>query len=494
MRSFPQYNSNRTDNLVVLENMSFKKTFLKNVLISGGYNYISQILTFTSSFITARLLLPDNYGIVGLITVFTGFISVFADGGISLAVIKSDYGRSYQKALDNLSLIIGVLLFCITTLLAYPIAWFYSNNDIVLPTIVLAITFIFRSMTIVRMAMLSKKLDFAYIGKVTLVTTTISIILTILLAYNHAEHWSLVIPQVVTSILLVILYESKIKLGFKLYSSKYMIIAFRYTKQTIGSLIGFNLINYWARNSDNLIVGKVYGTGDLGIYNRAYSLLTLPLSLVSGLMSTVLYPSLKKLKFENGDVNKEYLFVLRIISIIVFPITAVLVIFPHQIVSILWGEKWLKVSELLPYFGLLIYSQSILSTSGNILVLFGKERALFFSGLISSIFIISGIILGSIFSIVSIAQYYALFFIILVLPFNLFFIFYKSLQFSLKTTCAFFIPLIVLSLAVWFSCYYDFFYGKIITLVLMLVNILYGSKGELYTILKRYFAKEPVAI
>jgi teichuronic acid exporter len=459
--------------------MGFKRTFFRNVMISGGYNYVSQIIVFLSSFITARLLLPENYGLVGLITVFTNFISVFSDSGISLAVIKSDYKFSYYKGLDGVAFLTGVLLFLITSCLAWPITKFYGNDDLLWPAIVLSLTFVTRSMSIVRSALISKDLNFEIIGRITLFNTIISILLTIILAYNGAEHWAIIIPQLVASILSIFYLENYAKFGFRIYSKKYMCVAYKYTKTSIKNVLGFNLVNYWSRNADNLIVGKVYGMADLGIYNRAYSLLILPLSLVTGLMGTVLYPSLKKLKGDGGDINSEYLFVLKLISIIVYPVAFVFILFPSQLVLLLWGENWTAVGDILPYFGILIFGQSLLSTTGNILVLMDMEKRLMISGWIGAFFTVAGICFGALFSIEGIAQFYSLSFLLFVLPFNIYYIFHKSLHFNLRSIIIFWIPLVVFSILLWLSCYFNSLLFKYIFLAAMLLNIVYNNKDEL---------------
>lgn len=459
--------------------MSFKKTFFKNVLVTGGYNYLSQLIIFLSSFITARLLLPENYGLVGLITVFTNFISVFADSGISLAVIKSDYRNSYHKGMDGLSFYIGLTLFGLTSLLAWPIATFYENEALMLPAIVLSFTFVTRSLSIVRSALLSKALRFSDIGKITLLNTIISIILTILLAYLGAEHWAIIIPQIITSIISIIYYEVKTKLGYSFYSLKYVAVAFRHTRDSIQNLLGFNLINYWSRNADNLIVGKLYGVGELGIYNRAYSLLTLPLSLVTGLMSTVLYPSLKKLSLEGGDINKEYIFVLKVISIIVYPLAFIFIMFPTELVSVLWGQSWIAVAGLLPYFGLLIFGQSLLSTTGNVLVLLNKERNLMIGGWVGAFFTIAGISIGAFYSVKGIAQFYSLFFIIFVLPFNAIYIFKNALAFNLRQLLIFWPPIILISVGIWLSCYFEHTAAKLTLLLIMFGYLTISSRREI---------------
>jgi O-antigen/teichoic acid export membrane protein len=461
------------------ETNQFKKSFFKNLFVSAGYTYVSHGLTFLSSMVIARLLSPANYGLVGLITVFTGFIAVFVDSGISLAVIKSDYGYTYHKSLDTVALLMGFVLFVLTGFLAYPISLFYNNSQLFWPTLVLASTFIFKSLAIVRGAVLNKRLEFGYLGKVLLITNVSTIILTIILAWLNMQHWAIIIPQVFAGLITALLYENKLRFNYKYYSLKHARVAFKYTRRIIGSLIGFNIVNYWSRNTDNLIVGKSFGIANLGVYNRAYTLLTLPLALISGLFGTVLYPSLKKLKAEGGDVNGEYMFILKVIGLLVFPISAVLLLFPHLLVSILWGPHWSAVAPYLPYFGILIFTQPLLSTIGTFLVLQGKDRTLMYSGWITSAFIVSSIIYGASFSMMGMVQAYSLCFLIIVLPFNIIFVYYKKLDFDAKTLFKFWFPVLSLSLAIWLSCFFNFNTGRYASLALLFVCLALSSSKEI---------------
>jgi O-antigen/teichoic acid export membrane protein len=462
------------------EAKQFKKSFFKNLFVSAGYTYVSHGLTFLSSIVIARMLSPENYGLVGLITVFTGFIAVFVDSGISLAVIKSDFGYTYYKSLDTLALLMGIGLFLITSLLAYPISIFYNNHALVLPTLVLATTFVFKSLYVVRAAILSKQLQFAYLGKVLLANTSLSIVLTIILAYAGLQHWAIIIPQVAAAILTTILYERKLKLKFNYYSTKHTQVALKYTKRIIGSLIGFNMVNYWSRNTDNLIVGKSFGINDLGVYNRAYTLLTLPLTLITGLFGTVLYPSLKKLKNDGGDVNAEYMFVLKLIGLIVFPIACALLLFPDLLVHLLWGPTWARVAQYLPYFGLLVLSQPLLSTIGNFLVLQGKEKTLMYSGWITSIFIVGSIIFGAMFSMIAMVQAYSLCFLIIVLPYNIVFVYYRVLKFDALMLLKFWGPVLSLSFGIWMGCYLNSPLLKLGSISLLLISLLVSSRTEIW--------------
>lgn len=434
--------------------MSFKKVLLKNILISGGYNYLSQGISFFSSVIVSRLLSPQDYGFVGIITIFTNFLAIFSDSGITLAIIRSNFLYTYHKSVDTLALVIGCVLCVLTMLLSVPIAMFFKLPGLTLPMIIMSLSFIFRSMTLVRAALIAKDLRFGLSGSINLITMVFTVTTTIVLAYLGAGYWALVIPQTVAGLVTLLLQERKLRFGFDLYSWAHVKVSFRHTRKTIGNLMGFNVVNYWSRNSDNLLVGRLYGPADLGIYNRAYNLLTFPLTLITGLIGAVLFPSLNKLKDSPDAVRREYLFILKLIGFISFPVSFILLLFSDKLVYILWGEAWMGVAKFLPYFGLLLLSQSLLSTVGNILVLIKREEILRISGWISAAVIVSSIAYGASISLIAIAQIYSLAFIALVLPFHLFYVYIKVLKFSPRLMFQFWGPNILFSLALWFTCFY----------------------------------------
>lgn len=458
--------------------MSFRKGFFQNILVSGGYNYATQALVFFSTVATSRLLAPESFGFVGLISVFTGFVSIFSDSGISLAVIRSDYGKTYHRAVDNLALILGVLLCLITCLLAWPVSVFYGNGALLLPMMAMSVIFILKSLSLVRGALLAKAMRFGTVGKVTLLAALLQVVLTVALACAGWDYWSLIVPQVVAALVTLVLYEKQTKLGYHRCSPAQVKVAYRHTGKTIKNLMGFNLVNYWARNLDNLLVGRFFGVMELGIYNRAYNLLMMPLGLITGLIGGILFPALKKLKADGGDLHKEYLFILRLITVLTFPVSFVLILFPGPFVLLLWGKNWLGVAQLLPYFGLLIFSQSLLSTTGNILVLLEKEPVMRISGWVSAVATIAGIVYGAFHSLVAIAQFYSLAFIVVVLPFNLFYLFVNALGFGKREMLLFWGPVIGLSLLIWLGCFWGSEGGKMAGISGLLLLVLWHAKTE----------------
>ena len=463
--------------------MSFRKNLFKNVLILGGYSYSSQILGFLSSIILSRLLLPKEYGFVALITVFTGFISQFSDAGLSYIIIRSDYKRLFHSAIHYLAVVIGVMLTIIVILLAYPIAVFYKEPALVWPTIVMSSAFILRSMITVPFGILSKELKFNYLGIIDLTCVTIEISLMIVLAYLGFSYWALIIPSVVGNIGRIIMYYLKTGLRFKLMKRKYLVVGFRKAKSIIGNLTGFNMLNYWARNSDNLIIGKVFGASSLGVYDRAYKLLNLALNVMTNLFGKVLLPSLKAHGDRGGDVNREYLNILGLISLLNFPVCILLIFFSEPLVIFLWSEAWIEVAALLPYIGVLILTQTLNSTTGNIFILYKKENVLMKIGIPTNLAIIAAIVLGSFFSMVHVLRFYALVFVVIDIPFVLYYGFKKSFGFDTRTILKFWIPKVVISLLMIITIWVD---NTWMTALLMLVYLVHLIVDQQEDIVKTY--------
>ena len=472
--------------------MSFKKKFYKDIATLGSYNYLSQIVNFLSTIIVSRFLLPKEYGVVALITVFSGFVKMFADAGLSYEVIRTDYKQTYYRAINNLSLYVGIMLFLLMVALAYPIALFYNDMKLIIPTIIMSLIFIPQTLNTVPSAILSKRLEFKIKGTLDFINNIIIVGLTILLAYLGASYWALIIPQLLGCFLLYVAFSIKADFKFQIKKYKYTKIGFRKTKGLIGNMSGFNLINYWARNADKLLVGKFYGGADLGIYNRSYRFINLSLTMLTQLFGSVLLPSFKKLISEGKKLDKEYYSILGIISLLNYPIALILIGIPNYFVLAMWGKNWIDVAGLIPYFGVLILSQTLISTTGQVFVLIKKEKTLFLLGSFSAIIMITAIVLGVLSSLVDVARYYAVSYVGIVIPLYLYFGFYKSFEFPINKVLIFWIPKIILSLSLIITIWLDMELIKDVLIGLYGIHLIinqYNDIKKLFQAIKTKFIK-----
>ncbi len=471
-------------NYKVMNKPTFKRTFFKHLLTLGSYNYGSEIINFLSSAILARLLMPEEYGFVAMIAVFTNFAMIFAGAGLGSDIIRSDYRTTYHKGLFTLSFYIGLGLFVLMSLLAYPIAVFYGNMKLIVPTIILSTQFVIRGMTMAHYALLMKQMRFNYIGKVTFHTTLMNIALMILMALLGFSYWSLIIPLLIMAFVRYVFYARATKLPLKLYSGAHIVAAYRKARTIIWSIIGFNVIDYWARNLDNLLAGKMYGEASLGIYNRSFRFLDLSLRLITRMFGTVLYPTLKKLDEDGGPVLKEYLNMLGVISLINFPAGLILILFPKPFVLILWGNNWLEVVPFLPYFGLLILTQTVIATNDSMFKLYNKERMLFYLGAASSGIVAIAIAYGATQSLLSIAKFYALAYLLLVIPLQLYVGFIRTLGYQVKLIVSFWFPKLLCFYAMLFGIWTHRYPVVLIGMISYFLHLIHFQRKDLLQIVK----------
>jgi O-antigen/teichoic acid export membrane protein len=462
--------------------MGFKKDFVKNTAKFGGYTYLIQLIDFSSTIVLSRIISPEEYGFVALITVFSGFIFVFTNVGIKHAIIRNDYESETIGRLFSLTLWIGLFLFFIFSLLAYPIALFYENMEMIIPTIFMGLGFIVQAINFVPNAIATKSLDFNIIGTARTAQSIFQFLLMTLLAVLGFSYWSLIIPLTLSPFIQFLYFAIKIKFDRKIRSVHDGWLMLSEIRSLVGSITTSAVINYWSRNADNLIIGKFFGEASLGLYNRAYRFIYLSMRLITGIFGTVLFPSLKKLKDEEGDINKEFLAILGGISILNFFVSFALILFAKPIVLILWGEDWIGVIKFLPYIGVLILLQTIFAAASDYYVLQHKEKTFLRLSIYTSIFMLLGIFAGAFFSALHVIIFYTIANLILV-PIQVYIGFYKSLRFKVSELTSFWGPKFVLATAVTFFIYYDFYWLQVAAAILYFFHLMYYQRHDLDKVL-----------
>lgn len=460
--------------------MSFKKSFYKSVSTFAAYNYLAQGLEFFSTIILSRLLLPEEYGFVAIIHIFAGFIRLFSNVGIGHSLVRSDYKYTFHKLLYSLSVWMGFALSGILMLLAYPIAIFFENMALVIPTLVISIKFIFDSLLYIPFAILSKALNFNMIGKIRLWGTAIQIAITILMAYLGFSYWSLIIPLIINPIIQYAFLKKYVQMPLRIYGWKATKRTLIIIRSLMGNLSLINLVAYWTENTDKVLVGKFYSQADLGIYNRAFKFIRLTYQLIAGIFGTVLFPSLKKLMEVKGDVQKEYMDIIKVVVLFTLPVVFILMLLPESLVLILWGENWTEVAPLLPYVGLILLINSLINTSGSVFILFNKERVLFLVHLANSFITLSLVVAGALISMLHILKFLALGQIVLTLPIYLYFGFYKSFGFKPSKIFSFFAPSFIFGVLLFVSLEFPITGFTLAALLGFLTFLLFQLKGPFH--------------
>ncbi len=329
---------------------------------SGTSEFIRLLLRFVITVILARLLTPNDFGLLAMVIVFTNFAGIFRDFGLTAALIQRE-GLTEEHLSSSfwINVLVGLFLTLLMAALAPAIAFFYGENKLTLIVILLATTFFVRSFGAVQTALFTRELNFRSLAIIEILTVAISGTAGIILAFAGLGIWSLVWQQVIFSFTMVTLLWT-----FSGWRPKFL-FHWQSVKHLLGfglNLTGFNFVNFFGRNLDNLLIGKLLGSTSLGFYNLAYRLLLFPLNNISAVIGRVMFPSLSAIQKNKGKVRNNYIKATRYISAVTFPIMMGLLVVAPEFVRGIFGPQWERSIFLVQILAVVGLAQSVLTTVG----------------------------------------------------------------------------------------------------------------------------------
>ncbi len=370
-----------------LRQKTFKGLFWS--FLSQGGKQVSQITITT---ILARLLSPNDFGTLAMVTVFTNFAMIFSEMGVIGALVQKQdtHDRHYCSAFW-LNIIVGIGLTLIFIATSPLIAWFYKKPELKSILFIVAFNFLFSSFTIVQQTILTKQMDFKSLAIRDVIAVILAGTVGIALAYHGFGVWSLVFQLLaytaVDAFLLWTLSPWRPKLEFAITDIKDI---FHFS----ANLTGFNILNYFSRNVDQLLIGKFLGSEALGYYSLAYKIMLYPLQNISWVISKVMFPAFSKIQDNLEEVRTFYLKMVKAISLITFPLMAWLFCVAPEIVDVFLGGKWKPIVILIRIFCFCGIAQSIGTTAGTIYLSKGKADLQLKLGLLGTFIVIIAVLIG----------------------------------------------------------------------------------------------------
>jgi PST family polysaccharide transporter len=175
-----------------------------------------------------------------------------------------------------------------------------------------------------------------------------------------------------------------------------------------GNLLGFNLVNYWTRSADDLLIGKFVGSAGLGIYTKAYGLMLLPVRQITSVISDVMFPALSRIQNDIDRVRRVYLRANRIIGFVTIPMMCGLMAVAHPFVLALFGPKWEAVVPVLQILCFVGVKQPVGSTTGWIYQSQGRTDWMFRWNVVVSTVTILSFVIGVQWGVIGVATAYAI--------------------------------------------------------------------------------------
>lgn len=295
--------------------------------------------------IMARILTPDDYGLVGMITIFMAISQSLIDSGFSQALIrKQDRTEIDNSTVFYFNIVVSIVLYLILFFCAPLIARFYDEPQLTPITRAIGLGLIFNSLAIVQRALLTLNLNFKTQAKATLIGAVVSGIVGILLAYKGFGVWAIVICQLAnTGLVTILLWIFSHWKPILAYSWK----SFRELFSFGSKLLASGLIDTIYRNLYLILIGKVFKASDLGYYTRAQQFADFPSSNLTGIFQRVTYPVLCTIQDSDERLADVYRRLLKTSAFIIFPLMTGLAAVSKPLVVSFLTEKWLFTASLL---------------------------------------------------------------------------------------------------------------------------------------------------
>jgi len=319
------------------------KTHTERTFNSVNWNLlrvvIQTVVGLAVGILLARMLPPEDFGLLASAMIFIGFAETIGSLGMGSAVIQRPNLTEVQRRIAaTLSLIMGLLLTLLVVALAPLLAMAFDNEQVTLVVRIMSISLFISALSAVSRGMLMRRLDFKLLFFIELASYIAGYAgLSLLLVFNGYGVWGLVwgaLLSIGLSSVLVIWFEP-LKLQWHL------------PRKDVMSLLHFgggmslnSIINYFAANVDYFAIGKFLNQHSLGLYSRAYHLVTLPLTKIATTLTSVMFPAYSEIQANPKRVKEIYYRVIQVVSLIVLPVMMSFSASAEYIIVGLYGENW----------------------------------------------------------------------------------------------------------------------------------------------------------
>lgn len=372
--------------------MSLKKQATTAVVWTFVQQFGQQLINFIVSIVLARILLPEEFGLIGMISVFMGVGNTLLDGGLTQSLIRSkDLDQDDYSTVFFYNLGTSIFVYALVYLVAPLVAEFYAQPILVNIIRLYCLSFIITAFMAVQQARLTKKMNFKVQTIIGLPSLIVGGASGISLAYLGYGVWSLVWSQLITAAVKSV--------QFWAYSGWYPSLVFNYGKFKDHFDFGYkitlsNLISKLASNSYLIVIGRFFTASQVGFYTRAETMKNLPVDNLTRALNKVTYPLFAGIQDDNERLKRVNQKLMKIVIFIIAPVLIFLAILAEPIFRFLLTEKWLPA---VPYFQILCAAgiiHPIHNYNINILMVKGRSDLMLKLTILKNILLALGIVIG----------------------------------------------------------------------------------------------------
>lgn len=392
---------------------------LKTRTVSGGIvtsllQVALLLINLGSVIVLARLLPPQDFGLLAMVLAVMGFFRVFGEAGLSTATVqKEEITHAQVSNLFWTNAAVGGLLTGALALSSPVVAWFYKEPELTNVTIALSVTFVLTSLTVQHMALLKRQMRFKAIALVQITSTAMGISVGVAMAWVNCGYWSLVGMQLSTPIVALIMTWSvcRWRPQFPVRDSGTRSLLKFGANLTISGFL-------WslAKGLDGLLIGRWYGSEALGLYSRAAILLNRPMEQVIGSLESIFVPTFSRLHSDPERYRRVVFQVYDLLALASLPVSGMLLALAQPLIFVILGPNWEAAAPIFAALTLYALYVPMIMVAGWLLSSQGRGRDFLLLSCMTSFVTAASFLLGLSFGPAGVALSFSLSCLLIQLP------------------------------------------------------------------------------
>jgi O-antigen/teichoic acid export membrane protein len=321
----------------VLDTRDLDRSLVRGVAWTGAVKWLSQVFTWVGTILVARLLTPEDYGLVGMATVYLGFTALLTEFGLGSAIVAlRELGDHEIAQLNSVAVLIGAAAMLVSCGVAWPLAAFFRAPELRVIVIVLSSGFLIDSLRTVPNALLTRELRFKALALLEGAKAIGTLAITIALAAAGAGYWALVAGGVAGSVFWTAAILSRRRHPFARPRFSVLRSSLAFSTQIIIERVSW----YAYSNADFLIAGRLMGKAALGNYTTAWTLASLPGEKIMSLFWRVMPAVFSAVKTDLAALRRYVLLMSEGLALALFPATVGLALVAPEFIVALLGDQW----------------------------------------------------------------------------------------------------------------------------------------------------------
>lgn len=330
------------------------------------------VLRIAAIAVLARLLLPEHFGLISMVTAVTAVAERFKDAGLSIATVQfREITHEQITALFWINVLVGFLIAGGVVALSFPIAIFYKDDRLLQITWAIAASFVFGGMTVQHYALLRRTMQFRSIALIQVGSSVGSIVLAVVVAVLGGEYWALVVREVSRSAFQMI--GAWVCMSWRPEMPRRGANVRRMLRFG-GGMTLTNIVYYMTYSLDQIVVGRLFGAQALGLYRQGYNLVTAPAVQLGYPATLVGEPALARLRNRPESYRLYLGKLLAVLSFVSMPALFFVVVYADSLVMVALGSGWEEAADIFRILGLAFFMQPAMTMVGCVMISCGLAR------------------------------------------------------------------------------------------------------------------------